>query len=528
MKLMSASSMRAMDKTAIEVLGIPSALLMTNAARHVAGAALDLISGKGRASGDGADAASCVNTIERGGTAAVFCGPGNNGGDGVAASAFLLKNGVRVRTFLAGSREKMTPDTREMERRLREEGGVLENLADAADVENYINSCDVLIDAVFGIGLNTAPRGAALDAVRLMNASPAPVVAADVPSGVEADTGRILGEAVRADLTVTFSFAKPGLFVEPGCVACGAVRIVDIGIPEALLQGAETDVRAVCAGDITLPRRRRDSHKGDYGRDLIIAGSVGFSGAPVLAARAASVTGAGLVSLGVPENIYAIAAGKLMEEMPFPLPCSAEGALGGLAVYAILDRLKKADVCLVGPGLGRSQAVDEIVFAILRNSEVPVILDADGINAVSGNIDILDKVAAPVILTPHAGEFKRLGGDVTGGNRLEEARRFARAHNCILVLKGHRTITALPDGALYVNTTGGPALSKGGTGDVLAGMIASLVGQRFPLKDAVLAAVFLHGLAGDLCAGRLGEYSVTAGDVIAALPEAVKSVISTV
>jgi NAD(P)H-hydrate epimerase len=526
-KLMNSARMREMDRYAIDVLGVPSTLLMTNAAQHVAAAAASLLR---------------VN-----GCAAVFCGSGNNGGDGIAAAMYLKKQGLNVRVFLTGSREKMTPDTLEMERRFKEQDGTVEDFAEAADAEYYVNRCDVIIDAIFGIGLNTDLRSSALDAVRLINASPACVIAADIPSGVEADTGRILGEAVIADVTVTFSFAKPGLFVEPGCACCGDVRIVDIGIPSELTANAETDCYAVTAEDISLPRRQKVSHKGDYGRDLIIAGSVGFSGAPVLAAKAASMTGAGLVSLGVPEAIYQIAAVKCDEEMPFPLPCTAEGSLAGLASYAILDRLKKADVCLLGPGLGRSQSVDEIIYAVIRNSTAPLILDADGINAVAGNIDILDEARCPIILTPHAGEFKRLianistgaanistgAANISNGNydisessRLDSARRFAARFGCILVLKGHRTIIALPDRTAYVNTTGGPAMAKGGTGDVLAGIITSLVGQRFPIKDAVLAAVFLHGLAGDMCVAHSGEYSVTAGNIIAMLPEAIKSVIS--
>lgn len=506
MKLLDSARMRGMDRDAIEVRGVPSTLLMTNAAQHVAAAAAEL---------------ACENK-----SAAVFCGAGNNGGDGIAAAAFLLKQGFTVRVFLAGSRDRLTPDTKEMERRFAELGGVVEDFAQAADIDYYVNHCRVIIDALFGIGLNTDLRGEALDAVRLMNASPARVVAADIPSGVEADTGRILGDAVRADVTVTFSYAKPGHFIEPGCACCGDIRVVDIGIPSELMDNADTDCYAVTAGDITLPCRPRISHKGDYGRDLIIAGSVGFSGAPVLAAKAASMTGAGLVSLGVPEAIYQVAAVKCDEEMPFPLPCTAEGSLGGLAVYAILDRLKKADACLLGPGLGQSQSINEIVASVIKNSGVPLILDADGINAVAGNIDILDEAACPVILTPHAGEFSRLGGDLSDGSRLQAARRFAQAHGCILVLKGHRTMTALPDGTVYINTTGGPAMAKGGTGDVLAGMITSLAGQKFPLKDAVLAAVYLHGLAGDLCAARDGDYSVSAGSMISMLPLAIKSVIS--
>ena len=506
MKLLNSARMREMDRYAIDVLGVPSTLLMVNAAEHTAVAAMAL--------------------THKNGNAAIFCGSGNNGGDGIAAASYLKKQGLTVRVFLTGSRAKMTPDTIEMERRLNELGGVVEDFYQAADAEHYVNHCDVIIDAMFGIGLNTDLRGSVLDALRLINASPARVVAADIPSGVEADTGRILGDAVRADITVTFAFAKPGHYIEPGCACCGEVRVADIGIPDQLTDHAETDCYAVTAGDISLPHRRKITHKGDYGRDLIIAGSTGFSGAPVLAARAASMTGAGLVSLGVPEAIYQIAAVKCDEEMSFPLPCTADGSLAGLAAYAILDRLKKADACLLGPGLGQSQSINEIVGAVLKNSQVPLILDADGINAVTGNIDILDEATCPVVLTPHTGEFKRLGTGLSVSNRLEEARRFAKGHGCIVVLKGHRTITALPDGTAYINTTGGPAMAKGGTGDVLAGMITSLIGQKFPIKDAVLAAVYLHGLAGDMCAARYGDYSVTAGSIISMLPRAIKSVIS--
>lgn len=498
--------MRGIDRHAIDVLGIPSTLLMTNAAAHIAAAALELIPDNG--------------------SAAVLCGSGNNGGDGVAAAAYLTKHNINVRAFFTGSREKKTPDTIEMERRLNELGGVLEDLSAAADAEYFMNRCDVIIDAIFGIGLNTELCGGALEAVRMINASPARVVSADIPSGVEADTGSILGEAVMADVTVTFSSAKPGLYAEPGCACCGTVRIADIGIPPELLEKDEPDCYAVAAGEITLPKRKKVTHKGDYGRDLIIAGSTGYTGAPILASRAASMMGAGLVSLGVPEAIYTIAAVKCDEEMPFALPCLKDGTLGEPALCAILDRLRSADVCLIGPGLGRSQEINEIVSSLIRNADIPLILDADGINAVSGNIDILDEAKAPIILTPHAGEYKRLGGGEYG-SRLDSARRFAKQHGCILVLKGHRTMTAFPDGIVYINTTGGPGMAKGGTGDVLAGMITSLIGQKFPIKDAVLAAVFLHGLAGDMCAAQYGEYSVTAGSIISMLPQAIKSVLAT-
>ena len=502
MKLLYASQMREMDRYTIDVLGVPSTLLMTNAAEQVAKAAMAF--------------------TQPGGTAAVFCGSGNNGGDGIAAASYLIKKGVTVRAFLTGQREKMTPDAAEMERRLEEDGGILEPFA-SGDVERYLSGCDVVVDAMFGIGLNSALRGDALDAVRLINACPAGIVAADIPSGVDADTGMILGDAVRADVTVTFAHANIGHYAEPGCICCGRVRVADIGIPPELIDDVPVGCLAVADGDITLPRRRRDTHKGDYGRALIVAGSAGYSGAPVLAARAASAAGAGLVSLGVPESIYAIAAVKCDEEMVFSLPGTLGGALGAPAIDVIAERLKTADVCLLGPGLGRSEPVEAIVRDVVRASRVPLILDADGINALRGNIDILDEAACPVILTPHPGEFKRIGGDLSQ-DRVTAAREFALGHRCILVLKGHRTVTAMPDGTVFINTTGGPAMAKGGTGDVLAGMITALAGQKFPLKDAVLAAVYLHGLSGNLCAAAMGDYSVTATDIIAALPEAFKQV----
>jgi len=234
--------------------------------------------------------------------------------------------------------------------------------------------------------------------------------------------------------------------------------------------------------------------------------------------------GAGLVFLGVPESVYNIMAAKLDEEMPFPLPCDKHGRLAANAAGEILRRADESDVCLIGPGLGRSSDISELVLSAIRIVEKPVVLDADGLNAIAAGTDILDKAAGSLILTPHPGEFARLGGDVTSGDRLRAARSFAHEHGCVLVLKGHRTITAFPDGSAYINTSGCPAMAKGGSGDVLAGMIASLIAQKFPIKDAVLTAVFLHGLSGEMCAAEFGEYSVTAGDLISMLPKAVRSI----
>ena len=529
MKLSNSTQMREIDRYVIDEVGIPGATLMTNASEHIALAAME--------------------HLAIGGCVAVFCGAGNNGGDGIGAAAYLMSKGVPVRVFLVGDRTRLTPDSREMLRRLTALGGELENFAHAdGDIERYLKGCGVIIDAMFGIGLNSPLRSDALAAVRIINATSAFVISADIASGVDADTGAILGDAVCADMTVTFSLAKPGHFIEPGCIRRGLLRICDIGISGDIIDGAASDVYAVMPEDARLPRRRPDSHKGDYGRCLIIAGSVGYTGAPALSARAATRMGAGLVYLGVPDSIYGIMATKCDEEMPFPLPDDGTGRLSTAATDEILRRVAKCDVCLIGPGLGVTPALTDLATSVIRESKAPIVLDADAITAIAANPGILATASCPIILTPHLGEFTRLtaalpiASPLTAASlpiptaaapstasallttdRLNAARDFARTHKCALVLKGHRTITALPDGTVYINTTGGPAMAKGGSGDVLAGMIASLIGQKFTIKDAITTAVHLHGLSGDMCAAELGEYSVTASDIISMLPKAAKT-----
>ena len=503
MQLATASQMKEIDRRAIQDRGIPSAALMETAAQAVAEA--------------------CIALVDKpvGGRVAVFSGPGNNGGDGVAAARFLREAGLEVRAFLVGDRAKLSPDAQEMARRLEASGGRLEPFAaDDPAFAAWCLGCDVLVDALYGIGLNTDLWGDAYTAVQMMNTCDIPVVAVDIASGVEADTGRVLGVAVRADRTVTFTRPKPGHFLGPGGLCCGELSVADIGIPTDLLQSLDSQVQAVCPSDIRLPRRSPDSYKGDYGRCYILGGSVGYSGAPVFAARAAVRSGAGLVWLGVPAPVWPIAAAKLDEAMPQPLPASKDGMLSVEATEAALKRLDACDVCLIGPGLGSAPGVASVVRHILRHTHIPVVLDADGINALSGHIDILDaRQGAFTILTPHDGEFARIGGDLSSGDRLEAARSFAMDHGCVLVLKGYRTIAAFPDGTAYINTTGNPGMAKGGSGDVLGGVILSLLGQGLTAREAVPMAVYFHGLAGDLCAAEKGEYGMTPSDMIEKLPQ---------
>lgn len=496
MNLATAEQMRRLDRIAIEERGIPSIDLMERAAEGVAQAVLELLPDKPR---------RC--------RAAVFCGTGNNGGDGLAAARLLHIAGVQVRVLLVGDYEKLTADARTMAGRLSEFGLELEPYREDAALWNDIRNCHVLVDALFGVGLSrpiTDP--VRWEVIRRINEAPGVVVAADIASGVESNTGRVLGTAVRADRTVTFTLPKIGQFVGDGVLHSGAVTVHDIGLPADLVRQEAFTAKTVERDWVkrALPLRPADGHKGTFGKVLILAGSVGYTGAPVLAARAATRCGCGLVSLGVPNAVYPIVAQKCMEEMPFPLPSDYKG---------IRARAADSDAVLVGPGLGRASRAQRLVLGLAEELEGPLVLDADGINALEKHMDILEGRRDRVtILTPHDGEFARLGGDLSGGDRLAAARRFAETYGCILVLKGHRTIVASPQEAAGINTTGNSGMAKGGSGDVLAGILTSLLAQGMDPEKAARAAVWLHGRAGDLCAASLTEYAMTPSDMIGRLP----------
>lgn len=567
--LATAAQMKELDRRAIEELGVPSLELMENAARAVADTVWELLNppedefspiGHGQSvvivakkkgappptSEEQAQADELRAIVESKNDdptprIGVFCGPGNNGGDGVAAARLLMGMGpCQVRAFFVGDRAKMTPDEKAMEDKLIAAGGCLEDfLVDMTSRETleatmdyeqqklltWISTCDCIVDALFGIGLTRPVEGVfRTAALQMQSRINCPVVSCDVPSGVNADTGEILGEAVQAKVTITFTRGKPGLYSGPGADRAGEIRMVDIGIPYDLEYQMFRDLprlEVLHQPDSQLPLRPRNAHKGDFGKLFILAGSEGYTGAPVLAARAALRTGAGLVYLGVPRDIYPIIAVKCDEAMPFPLPEDYS---------AILEKARSCDAAVIGPGLGRSPGTEQLVLSLLSGLDIPVVLDADGINALAGHIDILDKRSGLTVLTPHEGEFARLTGcELPIWDRLSAARAFARDHGCILVLKGQGTVTAAPDGSACVNATGNPGMAKGGSGDVLAGMIAALLGQKHLRREGgdntwelVRTAVCLHGMAGDLCARKFGEYAMLPTDLIEALPEVLK------
>lgn len=448
--------------------------------------------------------------------AAVYCGTGNNGGDGVACARMLSEAGVTVRAFLVGKREKMTPDSQANEKRLNACGIQLEAF-DPTDEEQrqYTQYADLVIDALFGIGLGRDLAGEVVTAVEWINQSHGIVVAADIPSGVQADTGCVMGTAVEADATVTFTMPKPGHIIGEGGLRTGALYIVDIGLDPELVDSLVYPVTMLDEETVRelLPERPRDGHKGTFGKVFLLAGSKPYPGAPIMSSHTATRSGAGLVFLGVPESIYPIIAIKCVEEMPVALP-EQDGALGREAVPVILEKLTEMQAALIGPGLGKLPETQEVVKQVLASCACPVVLDADGINAIAGHMDVLDSRSAPTVLTPHDGEFHTLTGQWPERDRLSTALDFAQAHHCVLVLKGHRTIVAGPDGRAFLNTTGNDGLAKGGSGDVLGGLIASFLAQGMDALEAAAAAVWVHGKAGDLMAEQYGRRGMTATNVM--------------
>lgn len=520
MRLSTAAQMKEMDRRAIEERGIPSPVLMERAARHVAEEAVRFLE---RENG------SCGRRPYR---AAVFCGPGNNGGDGAAAARFLAERGLETRAFLVGSREKMTADTRLMEERLAQAGLALEDWQ-TEEQKDWCVRADLILDALLGVGLRGEVRPGVKETILWLDSLDKPVLAVDIASGIHSDTGEVMGAALHAAVTVTFTLPKFGHLEGQGGYYTGELKTADIGIPEDVVEQvlAEKDDEGkapvfeacdgACAGRL-LPRRRPDGHKGTFGRVSITGGSIGLTGAPVLASRGAARCGSGLIFLGVPESIYPVTAASCLEVMPSPLS-DQNGRISSRAFFQILERLNSCDAGLIGPGLGRSQELSLLVCKLLEQTAVPLVLDADGLYAVKDRKELLrqrQEKGLVTILTPHEGEFAYLGGDLSLGRR-RAALRFAERYGCILALKGPATVTASPDGRVYINTTGNNGMAKGGSGDVLAGMVLSFLGQGMEPVEAAALAVYLHGLAGDLCRDRLGEYGMLPGDLAEEIPAAI-------
>lgn len=508
--LVTADEMRQLDRIAIEQYGIPGLMLMENAGLQV------------------------IRHVEQrfgswqGKRVLVLCGTGNNGGDGMVVARHAMQRGADVLAVLAGDPEKVTGDAL-TNLRIAQKLGILRPLKDTRDLEPIWGNAhwDIVVDALLGIGVKGEVRGTIGDVIGFFERCLVPVVAVDVPSGIDADTGAVCGRAIRATLTVTFGAMKVGLAVYPGAEYAGEVVVADIGIPAAEVEHASIPRRLLTWEQIRewLPARPPNAHKGHFGHVLVIGGSVGLAGAPMMAAESALRVGAGLCSVAVPQSIYTPAAATLREAMVRPLPEAPEGCLCRDSISELGPLLERATVLAIGPGWSTHLPAREALRELLKVVQVSCVIDADALNCIALDPDILPAQHPPLVLTPHPGEMARLMNTDTAtvqANRLEMARSAAERFEAVVVLKGARTVIATPEGRIWVNPTGNAGMATGGSGDVLTGVIAGLLAQALGVEQSAAAGVYIHGLAGDIAVEQTGQAGLIAGDIIRYLPKAMR------
>ena len=509
MKLVTAEEMREIDRKAIREFGVPSLQLMEKAGEEVAEAVREML---GHLPGK---------------RVAIFAGQGNNGGDGFVAARYLLGEGVEVKTYLLGRKEEVKGDAGANLKRLTQPVEEVKENKDLDKVRDDLARVNLIIDALLGTGARGEVRGILRETIALLNESSPPIISVDIPSGLEGNKGKPLGACIKAVRTVAMGLPKRGLVLYPGAEYVGELKIADIGIPSEVLNAQGLKVNLLEGKDISslLPHRRKDSHKGDYGHILILAGSTGFTGAAALASLGALRSGGGLVTLGVAKSLNSIMEVKLTEAMTKPLPETGEGSLSLEAEGEILQLAQKVDALAIGPGLSTHPETSELVRRLLAKINKPMVIDADGLNGLAGNISLLTRSPASIIITPHPGEMGRLVGKTTGdvqSERIGVAQEVASQTGTVVVLKGARTVISDQEGEAYVNPTGNPGMARGGMGDILTGMIASFIGQGLTELEAAKAGVYIHGLAGDIAAKSQGEVGLMATDLLDNLPQAIK------
>ena len=499
-----------MDERAVCALGIPGTTLMENAGRGAADAALAWLAAAKRA--------------PRASRVVIVCGKGGNGGDGFVMARHLKRRGVRCEVIVTAPTSAIRGDAAVKLRELRKAGLRPVETTDPAALATALARADLVVDALLGTGFHGAVEGPVAAAIEAINAGGRPVLALDVPSGVSADTGSRPALAVRADATVSFAGLKIGLVLPPARELAGRVSVVDIGVPaDAVRRDITTFVLE--AGDVAghFPPRVADAHKGTYGHLLVVAGSIGKTGAAALASHAALRAGAGLVTVATPASQQPIVAALVLEAMTAPLPEGTSGYAGADAWAALGDLIVSRDAVALGPGLGLDGATQSLARRLVSEARVPMVVDADALTALAGHLDLLGKAPAPRCLTPHPGELARLLGITTADvqrDRIAVARDLATRSGAHVVLKGAASVIARPDGVVLLNPTGNPGLASGGTGDVLTGITGAFLARGLAPGDALASAVYLHGLAGDIAKERVGEESLIARDVIASLAEA--------
>jgi NAD(P)H-hydrate epimerase len=508
MRVVTAAQIADLDRQAVEEHRIPVARLMEAAGRRVAQAAETLLREQG------------------GRRVVVLTGKGNNGGDGLVAARYLRASGFEVTALLAAPQREVAGEAARALTAAAEAGVAIVATGGVRPAEVYAGA-NLIVDALFGTGFRGPAKAEPASLIEAANQSGRPILAVDVPSGLQADTGRWEGPCIRATATVTMGLPKVGLLLYPGAEMAGTVYVGDIGYPQELIDRSSIPTWLVTAARIRalLPPRQPDTHKGTYGHVLIVAGSVGFTGAAVLATLGALRSGAGLVTVAVPQSIYPIVASQVTEGMPTPLQ-EAHGAVAATARSRIQRLATNSDVVAVGPGMSRAAGVARVIEGLMKGDR-PLVIDADGLNVLAGHAPSLTAARAPVVITPHPGELSRLVGRPVSAileDRLGAARAAAAQLRCVVVLKGARTIVANVDGEAALIPTGNPGMATGGMGDVLTGAVAAMIGQRLAPFDAAVAAAYLHGLAGDLVAEDRGHVGLLASEVADRLPQAIHRV----
>ncbi len=514
MKILTSAQMKEIDRRTIDEIGIPGPVLMENAGIQIFRFLQALI-------------LPYVDDDE----IVIVAGKGNNGGDGLVIARHLWNNGTAPQVLLLGSRTEVRGDAALNLRIAQKLGLPVKEIKTDVDwnaQRRRLKDASLIIDAIFGTGLTKPAEGIYARAIEDINRSAAFKVAVDIPSGLFSDSFEIIGPAVKADVTVTLAAPKIAHVFPPAEEWVGELMIADISVPPPLLNSPGLKLEMVDKQDllVSFQDRNKDSHKGTYGHLLIIAGSFGKTGAALMAAKAALKTGAGLVTVATPRSCLPMVARGMAELMTEALMETKEGTIAAEALAGARALLKGKDALLVGPGISTHDSTAEFLAELLAGIKLPVVIDADGLNIISKRPKLLKKLPRPAILTPHPGEFARLIDlplrDVIK-HKLELAPEFARNYGVFLVLKGYRTLTCSPDGRTFINPTGNPGMATGGSGDVLSGMIAGFLMQEKDPLGAVLAAVYLHGLSGDLAAEKIGERALVAGDLIRYLPKAAKT-----
>jgi NAD(P)H-hydrate epimerase len=509
MKLVSVQEMRALERRAIDEYEIPALILMENAGRQIADRVRELL-------GTAADKQILL-----------LVGRGGNGGDGLVAARHLLNAGARVQVFLCDSGGAMSPEAA-ANLRILEKMPARITVWDATSIKllvliQIILATDLIVDAIFGTGFQGETPELLHQLIQMANTRRCPLLAIDVPSGLSADDGRCAGVTIRADHTVALGLVKLGLVLDEAGPYVGQLQVADISLPQALLDSHSAQHTLTEAAEVrsALPPRVEDSHKRDYGLAVTIGGSAGMSGAIALASQAALRAGAGLVTCALPASLLPPLS-AYPEIMFHPLPETLDRRLSMAAMPEIMALLADADAGVVGPGLARYLEAPALVEAIITQTPVPLVVDADALNALAGRGEIFQSSPQPLIITPHPGEMARLivsTPDAVQQNRLALAVKYAVEWGVVLVLKGHRTVIATPQGKIFINPTGNAGMATAGSGDVLAGLIAGLLAQGLSAEQAAVSGVFLHGAAGDLAAAQTGQRALIAGDIIAALPQ---------